>query len=175
MQKIPKTVVSLGMSCQATHQLARYAKDNENLYTHTKTPFDWIICSPNSLVSWLESDLGNFDFGDIIVERDRAYWPRHGMWFWHWFYSHDGDRRILDIESNFDREVEKLENLRDRFSQCDPANTTFVFSNAQNNLEGEVFGKSESSFYVLDTAKMTMVELALKDGYVDFNPDGALF
>ena len=142
------------MSCQTTHQLTRFAAENPTLCTHTKSPFDWLICPLDALVSWLEDDLKDFERADIIVDRDHAFWPKHSVWFWHWFYSRDGDQRVLNVSENFDREIGKLQSLRDRFSNCDATNTTFVFSNVQNNLQDEVFFEDEASLYVLTVTKM---------------------
>ncbi len=163
MAHTPKTIVSLGMSCQTTHQIARFAIENPERATHIKGPFDWLICPANALVSWLEDDLQDFREQEITVERDHAYWPRHGLWLWHWFYTHKDDDRILDIDRNFSREISKLENVRERFSNCDPANTVFFFSNSQNNLSDEVFLKSETSLYHLTPPIMTTLETRLSD------------
>ena len=167
---MPKTFTSVGMSCQTAHQLGRFATNNPDRIIHQKSPFDWLICPPAAIVSWLNDGLGDFQPKEIIIERDHAYWPKHGFWFWHWFYTKQDGRKVLDIEGNIERELSKLRYLRTSFKKCDPNSTTFVFSNIQNNLDEAVFSKTETEDYLLVDTQMNTMKSAL-ESYFDSEID----
>ncbi|MEN0040578.1 MAG: hypothetical protein AAF764_04495 [Pseudomonadota bacterium] len=149
------------MSCQSAHQLARFAAENPDIATFQKGPFDWLICPPDSAVSWLESRLETPQTSDFTIRRDKPYWPRHDLYFWHGYTWRDGDVRKLDINRTAAREAEKLAYQREQFLTLDPANTIFVVSNTQNNLAGDVFDQNEAEKYLLNAKRLHRLKSAL--------------
>jgi len=135
----PITLVSLGISCQSAHQLARLADANPTTFTFVKGPFDWLICPVKSAAEWLDSDLKSFNPNDIIEFREHAFWPKMDFWFWHGFMRKDDLKKTLDIEATSQRELKKLAYQCAIFRALDPKRTVFVCSNVQYNLETEVF------------------------------------
>ena len=140
-------LVSLGMSCQTAHQLARYAGANSDKFTFNKGPFDWLICPPQNATSWLKSSLEDFSIEGITQKRDHAYWSNHGFWFWHGFFQKSETGRSLNIQITARRELEKLKYQRDQFQNLNPASTLFVISNTQNNLATDVFKPNEGHLF----------------------------
>ena len=154
------TLASLGMSCQSAHQLARFA-ETRNDVLFQKGPIDWLICPPDSLTHWLDAGLPSFSAGEIEERREHAYWPRFDFWFWHGFYTRKDEMRLLEIPDNEDRELEKLEYQRNRFSALNPMTTLFVWSNSQNNLFPDVFRQDEAKHYRLTDARIERIEESL--------------
>lgn len=144
-----KTMVSLGMSCQTTHQLRRLKNPDAEAPSGL---FDWLICPPASTIKLLENEIPDFSKNDIRIHKDRAYWPEFNLYFWHSFFMSEPDGRRLSVGETFEVELQRWRYLRDRFSRLDPKQTAFVLSNTQNNLKGEVFEESElDQFYFTDT------------------------
>lgn len=158
---MPKTVVSVGSSCQTAHQLARFAKENPDKANFQKGPFDWLICPPEHAVEWLNSGLSDFELDEFEMRRERAFWNRHDIWFWHGFSSKAEGEAIIDIERHFDRERAKLDYQRQQFSQLDPAQTVFVTCNAQNNLSTEVFHPHEMDKVEMNAQRKHALQEAL--------------
>ncbi len=155
------TLVSLGMSCQTTHQLTRFSTENADRVSFAKSPFDWLICPPDSLAAWLDSGLADFAPSEIVERREHAWWPKFQFWFWHGFMDHKADQRVLNIELNTPREFEKLTYQRSIFRDLDPANTLFFWSNTQNNLTTEVFRTDETPCCQLTTDKIARLQASL--------------
>ena len=132
------TLASLGMSCQAAHQAARYAEAREGV-SFAKGPLDWTVVPPERLADWLERDLDAPVPGEVVERRDHAWWPRGGLWFWHGYRvkeERDGATvRRLAIAETFGREREKLDHQRETIRRLDPRRTLFVWTNAQDNLD----------------------------------------
>jgi len=154
-------LASLGMSCQCAHQLARYADAHPDTATFRKGPFDWLICPPESAVSWLESGLEPHDVSQFEIIRDKPYWPRHDLFVWHGYTWRDGETRKLDIPRTAQREAEKLNHQRAQFLALNPADTIFIVSNVQNNLEGAVFATEDEGKYIFDAPRMERLKAAL--------------
>lgn len=121
-------VVSLGMSCQTAEQIRR----NVGLLSELAgeelevkgTPLDWLITSPDGIVSMLDS----FEFAPGSVEelepRDKPYWPKHECYFWHEpAFSHP--RAFLSKADHLRKNLRRLGEIGRR---------VFFFSNTQNNL-----------------------------------------
>ncbi|MEM7302108.1 MAG: hypothetical protein AAF468_13570 [Pseudomonadota bacterium] len=140
------TLVSVGMSCQTTHQI-HLAVDQSTSAAHNisvqKGPFDWLICPLESACHWLDSGLESFEPEAIVDERDHAFWPQFDFWFWHGFYQKSGSLKHLDVAGTMERERSKLTYQREQFSSIDPETTLFVWSNCQNNLSTDVFAENE--------------------------------
>jgi len=160
---VVKTFASVGMSCQVAHQLGRFCSENPQQTVHCKSPFDWLICPPEAAISWLNSGLEDFKCEEITIEREHAFWAKHGIWFWHWFYKKGSNPKELDIQGQFERELEKLYSLRNRFSQIDSENSTFLWANTQNNLETEVFSSDEKHLFHADLQTMDRLKTALSN------------
>ncbi|MEE9315440.1 MAG: hypothetical protein V3V02_12405 [Rhizobiaceae bacterium] len=142
-----RTLVSLGISCQTAHQLARFTNEHSDPASFQKGPFDWLICPVLSAAEWLDNGLIDFTQNEITIARNHAYWPKFGFWFWHGFYTKSDTERKLKIYQNTPREQEKLAYQRAQFQNLDPQNTIFIISNTQNNLLGEVFKEGEESLF----------------------------
>jgi len=143
------TLCSLGLSCQTAHQLALNAPvlGATDKICFAKGPFDWLICPPLSLARWLDAGLPDFERDELIIERNHVYWRRFDFWFWHGFYTGEKGDRVTDIDATFDREMSKLAHQRAAFNGTNPAQTIFVWSNTQNNLESTVFTDDEKERY----------------------------
>lgn len=166
MTSAKPTLVSLGMSCQTTHQLNRFSKENASTVGFAKSPFDWLICPPESLAGWLNSGLTDFTPSEIIERRDHAWWPKFQFWFWHGFVDQRGDAKVLNIKPNIGREQDKLSYQRSTFQSLDPANTLFFWSNTQNNLTTEVFKAEEEHLCQLTTERISILQQSL-DAYFE--------
>lgn len=148
-----KTLVSLGISCQTTHQLRRLTNAPQQA-VHASSDisapsglFDWLICPVESTINLLDQRIPDFSKSDIRIHKGRAYWANFDLYLWHSFFATDQEHRYVDINKTFEQELARWCYLRDRFSVLDPAHTVFVISNTQNNLETEVFDKSERDRY----------------------------
>ncbi len=147
LKPTPPTLISLGMSCQTAHQLARYSVEFPNDATFIKSPFDWLICPPSSAASWLDSGLEDFFVDDISTTKDHPFWEKYQFWFWHGFTKRIGDARELRISETGLRELKKLEHQRAEFRNLNPKTTQFFISNTQNNLAMDVFSSDEISLF----------------------------
>ena len=140
------TLVSLGMSCQTTHQLRRLADSPQNSEISAVAPsgpFDWLICPPASTIELLNQRIPDFTKNSIHIHKSHAYWADFDLYFWHSFLVTDKKSRYVNINKTFEKELTRWRYLRDRFSNLDPMQTIFVISNTQNNLTTEVFDQSE--------------------------------
>ena len=155
------TLASLGMSCQSAHQLSTYAETSDGGLVFTKGPFDWLICPPESLTSWLDEGLPDFDRSELSIHRDHVWWNRFQFWFWHGFYTKSGGEKYLDLDACFERELSKLKYQRNQFRGLNPANTIFVVSNSQNNLTTDVFEKNEAEKYTFSSEKIARLQESL--------------
>lgn len=169
-----KTLVSLGMSCQTTHQLRRLA-DSQQVTTCASSPltapsgiFDWLICPPTSTINLLNQKIPEFTRNSIHIHKGRAYWPDFNLYFWHGFSVTEQGVRHLRINETFNRELMRWRYQRQRFSALDPTQTVFVISNTQNNLNTEVFDQSELDQYHFTAAIVDNLSQSLA-GY--FNTD----
>lgn len=155
--------VSLGQSCQTTHQISYFADLKPHTAAVVKSPFDWLICPPDSSAEWLNAGLQDFQIDDIVEHRGHAYWPRFKLWFWHGFFDRSAEKPELKIAEFAEQELEKLNYLRNRFRALDPAQTLFILSNTQNNLNTEVFETDEISQYWFDEDNIDNLQTALND------------
>lgn len=148
-----KTLISLGMSCQTTHQLRRLTHSEQNTTLDSSgmvAPsglFDWLICPPASTIELLKQRIPDFTKKSINIQKGRVYWPEFNLYFWHGFLVTDQENRRVGIKETFEQELTRWRYLRDRFSAIDPTQTVFVISNTQNNLKTDVFYESELDQY----------------------------
>ncbi len=162
-----KVLISLGMSCQTAHQLRRLAaldselNNNESALKVQSGIFDWLICPPLSVVSLLNNNIPDFTRQDLIIQNNRPYWPDHRLYFWHNFTDGKGRARQVHIDKNFEDELTRWRYLRDKFQALNPANTIFVISNIQNNLETEVYEPSEHDQFQFTPAVIEQLEHSL--------------
>jgi len=145
-------MVSLGLSCQTTHQLRRLVSSEQDTefcpeLLAPSGPFDWLICPPASTIDLLKKRIPKFSKNSIQLRNGRPYWGEFNIYFWHNFLVTDQSGRYVDIEATFEKELERWSYLSDQFAALDPAETMFVISNTQNNLETEVFDESEHDQY----------------------------
>jgi len=153
--------VSLGKSCQTTHQLTHFVENNQRTAAMIKSPFDWLICPPDSTTAWLNEDLRDFRPDELMEFRGRAYWSLFRIWFWHGFFDRNQTPPELDIEKYADQELSKLSYLRSKFETLDPTQTCFILSNTQNNLTSEVYDAHETSLYHFNENKIDKLNQAL--------------
>lgn len=154
-------IVSLGMSCQSAHQLARFAVENPEIVTFKKGPFDWLICPADSSISLLDSKLDAPQLTELEIRRNHVFWPRHDLWFWHGYMKRKGDLRELALEETFEREAAKFANQRAQFLALDPTRTLFIISNTQNNLIGDVFDSNEIDRVTFDANRLLSLKASL--------------
>lgn len=163
-----KALVSLGMSCQTTHQLRRLTdlQQESDLSSELITPsgpFDWLICPPASAIDLLHKRIPEFTKSSIHIRKGRPYWADLNIYFWHSFLVTDQGERFLDIDATFEREIKRWRYLRDQFSRLDPSRTVFIISNTQNNLETEVFDKSERDQYHFTNTELDALRHSLAE------------
>jgi len=152
-ESIHKTLVSLGMSCQTTHQLRRLTNSQQEAL-HASSGivapsglFDWLICPPASIIDLLDKRIPDFTKNSILLAKNRPYWVEFNIYFWHNFLVSDKESRRVNINETFEQEIIRWRYLRDRFSNLDPTQTVFVISNTQNNLASEVFDETQIDQY----------------------------
>ena len=151
-EPIPDTdlvLVSVGITCQTAHQLARHAAETEGV-SFRKGPMDWLALPPPVVAAWLDAGLDPFEEGDIEVREGRPWFTRRAVGFWHAFRRKPregetigpeqdmrGTTKLLDVDYAFERELAKLNYQIGVFRALDPARTLFVTGNGQNNAAGE--------------------------------------
>ncbi len=161
------SLVSLGMSCQTTHQLRRLtnlqpkAVNTSPRFTAPSGLFDWLICPPASTIRLLNQRIPDFSKSSIAIRKGRVYWEEFNLYFWHNFLVSDHQSRRVSIDATFEQEIVRWRYLRDRFSALDPARTLFVVSNTQNNLQEEVFDESEHAEYHFTDTLLDSLEQSL--------------
>lgn len=141
-------LVSVGITCQTAHQLARYAAETPGV-SFRKGPLDWLALPPPVVAAWLDAGLDPFGPGDIEVRDGRPWFARRAVGFWHAFRRKPregetigpeqdmrGTTKLLDVPYAFERELAKLTYQTGVFRALDPARTLFVTSNGQNNAAG---------------------------------------
>ena len=159
-----KTLVSLGISCQTTHQLRRLADSHQepdlpSALTTEPGPFDWLICPLASTTELLNRRIPDFTESSIQIHNNRPYWADLDIYFWHNFLVTEQGKRIVDIQATLEQELQRWRYLRARFAALDPAQTVFVISNTQNNLETEVFTETEhEKYYFTDTGLDALIQ-----------------
>jgi len=136
---IHTAVVSLGMSCQAAHQIRQHAKlissclENGETLDALRLPFDWLICPPSSALRMLETGRFFPEHREALEIDHAPYWRDYHTYFWHDFL--DEDRRY-DLSLDFQGTKDKYERLVDRFRDLSRMRRlVFVISNSQNNLD----------------------------------------
>ncbi|MBX2886282.1 MAG: hypothetical protein KTR32_40375 [Granulosicoccus sp.] len=159
--------VSLGQSCQTTHQISYFADHNPQSAALVKSPFDWLICPVESTTEWLKQGLRTFSIDEIVEHRGHAYWPRFNLWFWHGFFDRSADTPVLKIAEFAEPELSKHDYLRNKFLALDLSKTHFILSNTQNNLNTEVFEENERSSYWFDEENIDNLQLTLNHFYSD--------
>ena len=168
MNKANDTVaVSLGISCQTTHQLQRLTDNQSQANTASSTVvtqssiFDWLICPVESTIALLNQGIPDFTRDSISIRNDHPYWTEYNLYLWHNFQIPHPAKRIFDIDKTFEKEIARWRYLRDQFSSLNPAHTLFVVSNTQNNLATEVFTPSEESQYHFTTSSLDALKQCL--------------
>ena len=163
-----KRMVSLGISCQTAHQLRRLESSQPDAVISSEVEvlpslFDWLICPAASAVELLNKRFPQFTRNSIDIYKGRPYWSDFNIYFWHSFLVTEKSARSINIDATFERELRRWCFLCDQFSALDPADTVFVISNTQNNLETEVFEPSERDQYHftdtgIDTLRNSLAE-----------------
>jgi len=143
-----KTLISLGISCQTTHQLRRLTNLQPDSGTVVPSGlFDWLICPVESTINLLNRGIPDYTKDSIQIRNGYPYWAELNIYFWHYFRVGDQHVHQIDIDATFEKELQRWRDKRERFAALDPEQTIFVISNTQNNLELEVFDKSERDQY----------------------------
>jgi hypothetical protein len=174
-------LVSLGMSCQTSFQLRRFSTSYPGRSVIQKGVFDWVICSPASLIEWLQSDIRCFEPGEIILRRGVPWWPRFQVYFWHGFQSPPRkvpffarmlgsvglqarvpERKPYDIDSQFACERQKFQYQRSQLFRSRGTRVQFIWSNTQNNLTSDVFAPGEDDSWMLTSELVDKIQEQLR-------------
>jgi len=131
-------IISLGMSCQSSHQirsnisLLRSLTRDDTLEVKS-LPFDWLICPPASATRIL-SDKHRFPERHELAINVRPFWMPKNTYFWHHFRD---DNKAYDLDRHYE-DTKKLYLQRwERFDAVtkDPNRRLIVIlSNTQNDL-----------------------------------------
>ena len=122
-------IASVGVSCQATHQLENHGALIGGLVgsrpKNMRTPFDWIVCPAQSVARMI----GDWRFHPAdpaeLIEDEAPFWPDPPCWFWH-----DGVHLAAgDFLARQDHISENFAKLRGFERQI------FILSNTQGNLD----------------------------------------
>jgi len=140
------SVVSLGVSCQVTHQL----RQNVELLARelaiadlqvSPSYFDYVGVSVSSLLSMLS----RLDFPgcgvpesaeEIAIVGGFPYWPKEEIWLGHYFREHGMLDGKVDIAGRFAKDRDIMRFMTEKFRRLDEQslNIIFVIGNAQENL-----------------------------------------
>jgi hypothetical protein len=144
------SIVSLGVSCQVSHQLRRNvellarALDLPDLKI-SPSYFDNVGTPVASLLSLL-SRTDDPDWGvpasmaEITMAGQFPYWPKEEIWLGHYFREHGMLDGKVDIPATFARDQAVIRFMREKFRRLEELSRDFVFviGNAQENLESDV-------------------------------------
>ena len=129
-------VVSLGLSCQTSHQLRRQLPLLQPDYVIDAMYFDYVITPFETLLAILAGAFPALSLpAQITPLLGHAWWKAQGM-----FFPHDFRAGLmggaLDIEANFARSAARLGHLREKFLALDQAaeRLVFVLGNGQADL-----------------------------------------
>jgi hypothetical protein len=140
-------VISLGMSCQSSHQIELHAEliarlSGDPSAKISRFPFDNVICPPHAAGRMLGADRFHPEWMTELVVSNNGesggYWKEMDVHYWHEFRpirSGILQRRKLDPPRSFRRLTEKYEHTASKFRQLSSLERlVFVISNSQNNL-----------------------------------------
>ena len=155
-------LVSIGLSCQSTHQIrfnAEFIKDV--CQTTVAVPsgyFDWLICPPESATKFLDDGMPEFSANDITL-KFQPTWERYKIYYWHEFQQNE----IINIQRNFKQSQSKFNYLIQQFKKLrDFKRLIFVLSNTQNNLF-EVREQTGSLDFKFDHQKVVDLKKAVEN------------
>jgi hypothetical protein len=156
-------LASIGMSCQTRYQIELYAGaqgtiNDRNVILQTGY-FDWLICTPAALCDLLDSGFPDFRSNELSVRKERAWWSRFDIYFWHDFLDKDIESPVPAIKNLWSRV--KFVARRRKFAMLDPIHTLFVFSNTQNNLSGSVYDANEKAQFMIDEKAIDQVQKSM--------------
>lgn len=126
-------VVSLGASCQTARQIRLHAgilsaRLGERLEPRS-FPLDWMFCPPDAAARLLRAGTRVPETQGELVEAQRPFWPRHGVWLWHDPMDEEGaEAGFEEMRARMARRWDRLLALRALKRRL------FVVSNTQNNL-----------------------------------------
>jgi hypothetical protein len=139
-------VISLGMSCQGSHQIDLHATLIAELVGDRSAkvsgfPFDNTICPPDAAARLLRADRFHPASPDelTISGEAGAYWTEMGVHYWHEFRPVRSGilrRKKMDPPESFRRLTGKYGHTAAKFRQlAGLERLVFVISNSQNNLD----------------------------------------
>jgi hypothetical protein len=120
-------VVSLGASCQTARQIRLHgqllAQAMGEALEPRSFPLDWMFAPPDAVARLLRSDIRVPPHAGELMQAQRPFWPRHGVWLWH------------DAPEEFGAMQERMQRRWDRFLALRALQRrVLVLSNTQNNL-----------------------------------------
>lgn len=128
-------VLSVGLSCQVAHQLDSQKNFVDGLIgeksVQSRTPFDWIVAPPNSVVSQLREDKYFPDTPAELthVAKNRIYyWERMKSWFFH------ADEAFDEFQFHAD----KFSHLSDVLHSLVDKKIIAIWTNNQKNMQPDV-------------------------------------
>jgi len=157
---------SIGMSCQTRHQIEQFANTEAAKAAGIELRsglFDWLGTPPLRTARFLDAGLPENPRESVVDNKGRAFFTIPGFHAFHAFRVKEADgTKRLDIDSTFEREREKFAYQREKFLETDPKDTCFVLGNAQNNLDGEVYGRDEADEYRFDSVRIDALQASLE-------------
>jgi len=158
-------VVSVGVSCQATHQIENHATLIGELVggkpKHVSAPFDWIICPARSAAGMIRDWRFHPSDPAELIDDQEPYWPQRHCWFWH-------DAEFLRTGDFLPRRDHLADNF-DRLRQVE--RTIFILSNTQTNLDTFARSVRHPMEFAFTDEDLDTVEAALKSRF----PNGELW
>jgi hypothetical protein len=138
-------VISLGMSCQSSHQIELHARliaelAGDRSAKVSRFPFDNIICSPQAAGRMLQADRFYPQAPEeLAVSESGGYWREMDAHYWHEFRPIRSGilrRKKMDPAASFKRLTGKYGHTASKFRQlAGLPRLIFVISNSQNNLD----------------------------------------
>ncbi len=158
-------VISLGMSCQSSHQIELHAKliaelSDDRSAKISRFPFDNTICSPQAAGRMLRADrFYPESIDELLVSSGESggYWKEMDVHYWHEFRPIRSGilrRKKMNPPKSFERLTEKYAHTASKFRRLSSLQRlVFVISNSQNNLDlvARVTGNLD---FVLDRSRI---------------------
>ena len=121
---------SVGVSCQATHQmenqLALIGELAGGALRRFRTPFDWIVCPARGAARMIQAwRFHPDDVSELSLDDEAPYWSWAECWFWH-DAAHLQAGDFVARQAHFTTNFARLRQMRRQ---------VFILSNTQTNLD----------------------------------------
>lgn len=170
------SIVSLGFSCQVTHQLRLNCKmiADELCIPNLKTNalyFDYIISARSAVLLFMQDEFPRLnDANEINLHSYEPHWAKEKVWFTHNFRRGGLMTGEIDINGEFENSSEKISYLRTKFLDLKKQTNKIIFisSNAQKNLRH--YTRSDQEFienFTFDETYAASLRFALSAKFED--------